>query len=133
RVNAAIERLETGLANQQHVLEDVRGVRGEMDRDPVAASNPQKAELQQKSAALKAQIANSDNASAPALKKQLSQIQGRIQKLESGGRFAQDIIESYKPSICLIHVVLAFRDHNGGLTLHYAGLTPAGDPLTDER
>src|SRR5437762_3570117 len=81
--------------------DNVRRARDEMARGPVAASNPQKAELQQKSAALKAQIANSDNASAPALKKQLSEIQGRIQKLESGGRFAQDIIESYKPSICL--------------------------------
>jgi DNA-binding response OmpR family regulator/S1-C subfamily serine protease len=132
RVYAAITRLQSGLATQQQLLENVRRARDEMARGPVAASDPQKAQLQQKSAELKAQIANSDGASAPALKKQLSEIQGRIQKLETGGRFAQDIIESYEPSVCLIHVVLAFRDHNGGLTLHYAGLTPAGDPLTDE-
>jgi len=133
RVYAAITRLQSGLATQQQLLENVRRARDEMARGPAAASNPQKAQLQQKSAELKAQIANSDAASAPELKKQLSEIQGRIQKLESGGRFAQDIIESYEPSVCLIHVVLAFRDHNGGLTLHYAGVTPAGDPLTDER
>jgi DNA-binding response OmpR family regulator/S1-C subfamily serine protease len=132
RVYAAITRLQSGLATQQQLLENVRRARDEMARGPVTASDPQKAQLQQKSAELKAQIAKSDDASAPALKKQLSEIQGRIQKLESGGRFAQDIIESYEPSVCLIHVVLAFRDHNGGLTLHYAGLTPAGDPLTDE-
>jgi len=71
---AAIPRLQSGLPTQQQLLENVRRARDEMARGPVAASNPQKAELQQKSAALKAQIANSDNASAPALKKQLSEI-----------------------------------------------------------
>lgn len=133
RVYAAITRLQSGLATQQQLLESVRRARDEMAQSPLPASDPQKAQLQQKSTELKAQIAASDPATAPALQKQLTAIQGRIQKLESGGRFAQDIIESYEPSVCLIHVVLAFRDHNGGLTLHYAGLTPAGDPLTDDR
>jgi DNA-binding response OmpR family regulator/S1-C subfamily serine protease len=133
RVFAAITRLQSGLASQQQLLENVRRARDEMARAPVPASDPQKAQLQQKSAELKAKIAAGNAENAPALQKQLNEIQGRIQKLETGGRFAQDIIESYEPSVCLIHVVLAFRDHNGGLTLHYAGLTPAGDPLTDER
>src|SRR6185295_20237428 len=54
------------------------------------------------------------------------------QKLETEGKVAQTIIQSYEPSVCLIHVVLAFREHTTGLRLHYAGVTSGGEPTTDE-
>jgi S1-C subfamily serine protease len=54
------------------------------------------------------------------------------QELETEGKIAQTIIQSYEPSVCLIHVVLAFRDHTTGLKLHYAGVTNSGQPTTDE-
>jgi len=66
------------------------------------------------------------------LQNQLAAVEGRLQKLESEGKVAQTIIQSYEPSVCLIHVVLAFRDHTTGLTLRYAGMTASGEPTTDE-
>jgi serine protease Do len=45
---------------------------------------------------------------------------------------AQTIIQSYEPSVCLIHVVLAFGEHATGLKLRYAGVTGSGEPTTDE-
>jgi hypothetical protein len=48
----------------------------------------------------------------------LTAVEGRLQKLETEGKVAQTIIPSYEPSVCLIQVVLAFRDHATGLTLH---------------
>jgi serine protease Do len=41
-------------------------------------------------------------------------------------------LQSYEPSICLIHVVLGLRDHTTGLRLHYAGVTSSGEPTADE-
>ena len=45
---------------------------------------------------------------------------------------AQTIIQSYEPSVCLIHVVVGFHDRTTGLILHYVGLTSMGEPETDE-
>jgi S1-C subfamily serine protease len=45
---------------------------------------------------------------------------------------AQTIIQSYEPSVCLIHVVLAFGDHSTGLRLHYAEMNSSGEPKVDE-
>src|SRR5882672_9068757 len=52
--------------------------------------------------------------------------------METEGKFAERIIQAYEPSVCLIHVVLAFREHTSGSRLRYAGLTASGEPSTDE-
>jgi S1-C subfamily serine protease/CheY-like chemotaxis protein len=61
-----------------------------------------------------------------------SVVQSRISKLESAGSAAQTIIQTYEPSVCLIHITLAFRDHTSGQKLHYAGMTDSGGPTVDE-
>jgi DNA-binding response OmpR family regulator/S1-C subfamily serine protease len=62
----------------------------------------------------------------------LNVVENRLQKLESEDQIAQTIIQSDEPSVCLIHVVLAFRDHTTGLRLHYGEVTISGRPTTDE-
>jgi S1-C subfamily serine protease len=66
------------------------------------------------------------------LQSQLTAVESRLEKLESEGKVAQTIIQTYEPSVCLIHVVLAFADHSTGLRLHYAGVTSNGEPTTDD-
>src|SRR5713101_4199170 len=95
-------------------------------------SNPQKLQLQKKSEDLRSQIAISKPENASSLQSQLAAVDSRLQKLETEGKVAQTIIQSYEPSVCLIHVVLAFREHTTGLRLHYAGMTSSGEPTTDE-
>jgi S1-C subfamily serine protease len=95
-------------------------------------SDSQKVELQKKSEALRSQIANSKTEDASVLRKQLTAVENRLQRLETEGKVAQTIIQSYEPSVCLIHVVLAFREHTTGLRLHYVGMTSSGEPTTDE-
>src|SRR5439155_25838540 len=94
--------------------------------------DPQKLQLQKKSEELRSKIAITKAEDASALRNQLSAVEGRLQKLETDGKFAEAIIQSYKPSICLIHVVLALRDHTTGQRLHYAGVTSSGEPTVDE-
>jgi len=132
RVYAAITRLQSGLLTQQQLMERSRRPVEAGERNPILASDPQKLQLQKKSEDLRSQIAASKTEDASSLQRQLAAVDSRLQKLETEGRVAQRIIQSYEPSVCLIHVVLAFREHTTGLRLHYAEMTSSGEPKTDE-
>ena len=132
RVYTAITRLQTSMLTQQHLVERSRQAREDVAPGPSPAGDPQKRQLQKKSEELRSKIAISKTEDASALRNQLNAVESRLQKLETEGKFAEKIIQSYEPSICLIHVVLALRDHTTGLRLHYAGITSSGEPTVDE-
>ncbi len=132
RVYAAITRLQTGLLTQPQLMERSRRAVEAGERNPTLPADPQKVALQKKSEDLRSQIAASQTQDASPLQRQLAAVDSRLQKLETEGKVAQTIIQSYEPSVCLIHVVLAFRDHTTGLRLHYAEITSSGAPTTDE-
>ena len=132
RVYAAITRLQTGMLTEQQLMERSRRASESGERAPSLPSDPQKLQLQKRSADLRSQIAARNPENASALQDQLTAVESRLQKLETEGKVAQTIIQSYEPSVCLIHVVLAFRDHTTGLRLHYAEMTSTGQPTTDE-
>ena len=132
RVYAAITRLQSGVLTQQQLMERSRRAAEDAERAPSLPSQTQKLQLQKKSQDLRSQIATSNSGDTSDLQNQLIAVQGRLQKLETEGRVAQTIIQSYEPSVCLIHIVLAFRDHSTGLRLRYAELTSSGEPTTDE-
>jgi DNA-binding response OmpR family regulator/S1-C subfamily serine protease len=132
RVYAAITRLQSGVLTQQRLLE--RSHQAAENTTPAASStNSQVLQLQKRSEDLKSQISNSSAEDAAARKHELALVEGRLQKLETEGKFAHAIIQDYEPSVCLIHVVIGFRDHNMGLKLHYAGLASNGEPVTDNQ
>jgi DNA-binding response OmpR family regulator len=132
RVYAAITRLQTGMLSEQRLIESSRRGLEASEHGPSLATDPQKLQLQKRSEDLRSQIAASKDENTSALQNQLTVVQARLQKLETEGKAAQTIIQSYEPSVCLIHIVLAFRDHTTGLRLHYAELTSSGVPKTDE-
>src|SRR5437588_7578083 len=132
RVYAAITRLQAGVLTQQQLMERSRRALQDRDHGPSPASDPQKLELQKKSADLKSQIAINKIENADALQAQLATVENRLEKIETEGKFAERIIQAYEPSVCLIHVVLGFREHTTGLRLRYAGVTSSGEPQTDE-
>jgi S1-C subfamily serine protease/CheY-like chemotaxis protein len=132
RVYAAITRLQTGMLTQQRLMESSRRAHEDVKPGPSPAGDPQKVQLEKKSEELRSKIAISKTEDASALRNQLNAVESRLQKIETEGKFAEKIIESYEPSICLIHVVLALRDRTTGLRLHYAGVTSSGAPTADE-
>jgi S1-C subfamily serine protease len=132
RVYAAITRLQAGVVTQQQLMERSRRTLQEADHSPSPANDPQKLELQKKSEDLRSQIAAGKAENASALQVQLAAVENRLEKIETEGKFAERIIQSYEPSVCLIHVVLAFREHTTGTRLRYAGVTSSGEPATDE-
>jgi serine protease Do len=132
RVYAAITRLQSGMLTQQQLMDRSHRTLAEVQRDPSLAKDSQRLQLKKQSEDLKSQIANSSSQDASALQNQLSAVEERLQRLESEGTVAQTIIQSYEPSVCLIHVVVGLRDRTTRLPLHYAGITSTGEPLTDE-
>ena len=132
RVYAAITRLQTGVLTQQQLIERSRQPLADVELGPAVTNDPQRLQLQKKSEDLRSKIAASNKEDASGLQSQLAAVESRLQKLESEGKVAQTIIQSYERSVCLIHVVLAFRERTTGLKLHYAGLTSSGEPTTDE-
>src|SRR5580693_6507491 len=132
RVYMAITRLQTGVLTEQQLMERSRRALEDRDRGSSQAGDPQKLQLQKKSEDLKSQIATSKTENVSILQSQLAAVESRLQKMETDGKFAERIIQAYEPSVCLIHVALAFRDHTTGLRLRYAGVTSTGEPATDE-
>ena len=132
RVYAAITRLQTGMLTEQRLIENSRPDLEASERGPSLPSDPQKVQLQKKSEDLRSQIAASKAENTSVLQNQLAAVEARLQRLETEGTVAQTIIRSYEPSVCLIHVVLAFGDQATGLRLHYAEMTSSGVPKTDE-
>jgi DNA-binding response OmpR family regulator len=132
RVYAAITRLQSGVLTEQRLVERSRRVLEDKERDSSQATDPQKLQLQKKSEDLRSQIASGKTDDASTLRSELAAVDSRLQKLETEGKVAQTIIQSYEPSVCLIHVVLGFREHTTGLSLRYAGVTSSGEPATDD-
>jgi DNA-binding response OmpR family regulator len=131
RVYAAITRLQTGMLTQQKLMDRSRLMADDSQRNP-SPPNSETIELQKQSHDRKSRIAVSKNENVSALQNQLGAVEERLQRLETEGKIAQTIIQSYEPSVCLIHVVVGFRDRTTGLNLRYAGLTSAGEPVTDD-
>jgi DNA-binding response OmpR family regulator len=129
RVYAAITRLQSGVMTQQQLLERSRRALEDAER---STTNAQKLQLQKQGGELRSQIAAGRAENTAVVQHQLAAVEGRLHRLETEGKVAQTIIQSYEPSVCLIHVVLAFRDGATGLRLHYAGVTSTGEPTTDE-
>lgn len=132
RVYAAITRLQASSLSQQKLMDLSRLAVDEAQHPPSAANNSEKLQLQKQSQELRSQIAKHKAGNGSALENQLSAVEERLLRLETEGTVAQTIIQSYEPSVCLIHVVVGFRDRGTGLNLHYAGITSTGEPLTDE-
>jgi DNA-binding response OmpR family regulator len=120
RVYAAISKLQNGMLTQQRLVEGSHRALDDRER-PTDAKDPEKLRLQKKSEELRSQLASKTEDSS-ALQSQLAAVQSRLEKLETEGKAAQTIIQTYEPSVCLIHVVLAFAEHTTGLRLHYAGV-----------
>jgi DNA-binding response OmpR family regulator/S1-C subfamily serine protease len=110
RVYTAITRLQTGALSQQSLM--ARFHESLANQAPATSSSSPK--------------------ETAVLQNQVAAVEGRLRKLESAGHVAHTIIDADEPSVCLIHVVLAFRDHDSGQRLHYAAVTSTGEPETDK-
>ena len=130
RVYAAITRLQTGALSQQSLMERSRQRLASQTAGANSVGEPQPSRGAGQGDGSPTAGNQADNTDA--LKSQVAKVEGRLEKLENEGSVAHTIIDAYEPSVCLIHVVLTFRDRASGLKLHYAEMTSTGQPVTDK-
>lgn len=121
-----IAQLERGLKSQDQLMAETKQA-----REDIAKNDPQqqKQNLQKKSDELKQKMyAGGDTAE---LQKQLEETTNKLLRIQSDSDAAEGVIRTYAPSVCLLHVSVAFRDRNSGRLLRYGGITPEGEPLKD--
>lgn len=127
----AIRRLDMNIASEGEMMARVAKMRGEIERSTESALNDHRQKLEQQTEEIRAQMDAAKTEEVSALRKQLSDTNSHLQRIESEGKIAQTIIRTYSRSVCLLHVVVAFRHQATGKRLRFAGITPQGEPLTD--
>jgi DNA-binding response OmpR family regulator len=125
---SVIAQLEHGVNRQEELVAETRKMRANLQETDAAL---QKEQLQKQTAELQQKISSGESGDVSALKKQLEETTGRLKRVVSESDAAEGVIRSYAPSVCLLHVSVAFREANSGRRLRYAGINPDGGPLKD--
>jgi DNA-binding response OmpR family regulator len=129
RVYGALAKLQTSIASESELLTLARRARAQVEQSVPVAAEVQRQSLKRESKELHDKIATADPSQVSELERQLRVSNERLSKLETETTVAQDVIRSYSASVCLLHVVVGFRDKGSGLTLRYTTLTGAASPL----
>jgi len=129
QMNTIIAQLGSSVFSQQDLMAKVRQLRAQQGTNAGVAG--QKDELQKHVADLKAKMADADSTEIAALQRELAETNARLRHVEEAGGAAETLIAADVPSVCLLHVAVAFREKESGRRLRYAGLDQQGEPLRD--
>jgi serine protease Do len=129
QLKAEIARLNGGLLQQGELLDRVEKERASLDASAAAGTRES---LKAKTEAIRKEIAAGGETDNQSLEKQLQATENRLNHLESEGRIAETIVRTYGPSVCLLHVVVAFKDKNSGQVIRI-GTDANGKPQVDDK
>jgi S1-C subfamily serine protease/DNA-binding NarL/FixJ family response regulator len=130
QLRAEITRLNSSVGQQgdfQHRAEVTRGVLDAQSRSASATRESLKAQSED----LHKRVARGGS-DAESLKHQLADTQNRLKLLESEGKIAENVVQDYGPSVCLLHVVVEFLDKESGKPIQVA-VDAGGKPLVDAK
>jgi S1-C subfamily serine protease len=129
QLKAEVVRLNGGILEQGVLLR-----RAEQARASLTASDASgtRESLKVQTAEIRKKIAADGDTDSESLKKQLQEAQNRLNRLENEGRVAETIVQRYGPSVCLLHVVVEFRDKDSGQLILISS-DAAGKPLVDDK
>jgi DNA-binding response OmpR family regulator/S1-C subfamily serine protease len=128
RAYSVITQLEKSAQSEADLLASSRRLR----QDPSNADMmQQKEQLQQQSEALRQKLAAPAGGDVNELKRQLEETTSRLNKLEGSTEAAEAIIRDFMPSVCLLHVSVAFNEKDSGRRMRYGGINADGSPLKD--
>ncbi|MCU1271939.1 MAG: hypothetical protein JWN74_3233 [Acidobacteriaceae bacterium] len=129
QLKADVARLSGGILQQEELLR-----RAEQARASLTASNTlgTRESLKAQTAEIRKKIAAGGDTDVESLRAQLQTTQSRLSRLENEGRVAETIVHTYGPSICLLHVVVEFRDKDSGQLLRIS-TDATGKPQVDDK
>ena len=129
QLKAEVARLNGGLLQEGELLR-----RADQARASLAASDASgtRESLKAQSQEIRKKMAADGDGDNESLAKQLQETQNRLGRLENEGRVAETIVHTYGPSICLLHVVVQFRDNDSGKLIRIS-TDAAGKPQVDDK
>jgi S1-C subfamily serine protease/CheY-like chemotaxis protein len=131
QLKAEVAQLNRGVVQQSDLLRRAQEQGRSLDAQGKSASAAREALLAQ-SEELKRKMSAAGGSGDSELRKQLLDTQGRLNRLESEGKFAETIVRSYGTSVCLLHVVVEFLDRGSGKSILIA-VDSTGKPLLDDK
>jgi S1-C subfamily serine protease/DNA-binding response OmpR family regulator len=117
QLRADVARLYGGLLEQGELERRAEQERESLKTESNAGPGTRESLEAQTEDLRKKMAADGDRDGEP-LKKQLEETAKRLKRLEDEGRVAETIVHTYGPSVCLLHVVVEFRDKNSGQLMH---------------
>jgi S1-C subfamily serine protease/DNA-binding NarL/FixJ family response regulator len=129
QLKAEVARLNGGILQQEELLR-----RAEQARASLTASNTSgtRESLKAQTEEIRKKLAADGDTEGESLKKQLKETQNRLNRLENEGRVAETIVRTYGPSVCLLHVVVEFRDKDSGQLIRIS-TDATGKPRVDDK
>jgi DNA-binding response OmpR family regulator/S1-C subfamily serine protease len=128
RAYSLIAQLTQSVQGQEALVAETRKMRADLQQTDAAL---QKDQLQKQSDDLQQKISSGQGGDVAELRKQLQETTDRLKEVASRSDAAESIIHSYAPSVCLLHVSVAFNDKNTDQRWHYGGINSDGEPLKD--
>jgi DNA-binding response OmpR family regulator/S1-C subfamily serine protease len=128
RAYSVIAQLERGVKNEEQLLESARRLREDPSNADVLQ---QKEQLQAQTEALKQKLSAPNGSDVNELRRQLTQATGRLNEIEGKSQAAEGVIRNFAPSVCLLHVSVAFNEKDSGKRVRYGGTDSDGSPLKD--
>src|SRR6266852_2443487 len=129
QLKAEVARLNDGILQEEELLRRTEQARASLNaRDGSGTRESWKAQTEE----IRKKMAADGDADGESLKTQLQETQNRLNRLEHEGRVAQTIVHTYGPSVCLLHVVVEFRDKDSGQAIRIS-TEATGKPLVDDK
>jgi len=128
RAYTVIARLENSVKTEEQLLASAKRLRGNPANADVLQ---QKEALQQQAETLRKKMAQPDGSDVTELRRQLGEATVRLSKIEGDAQAAEGVIRTSAPSVCLLHVSVAFNEKDSGRRLRYGGIDSDGTPLKD--
>ncbi len=128
RAYTVVAQLERNAKTEEQLLASAKRLR----EDPSNADVLQQKEaLEQQTKTLRKKMTQPDGGDVTELRRQLDEATTRLSKIEGQSQAAETVIRSFAPSVCLLHVSVAFNEKNSGRRLRYGGINSDGTPLKD--
>jgi S1-C subfamily serine protease len=129
QLKAEVARLNGGILQDGELLRRAEQARASLTASDTSATRES---LKAQSGEIRKKMAADGDTDGESLKKQLQETQNRLNHLENEGRVAETIVHTYGPSVCLLHVVVEFREKDSGQLIRIS-MDATGKPRVDSK
>jgi S1-C subfamily serine protease/DNA-binding NarL/FixJ family response regulator len=129
QLKAEVARLNGGILQQGELLRRAEEARASLTASDVLGTRES---LKAQTEEIRKKMAAHGDTDSESLKRQLQATQNRLNRIENEGHVGETIVRTYGPSVCLLHVVVEFRDKDSGQVIRISA-DATGKPLVDDK